>query len=121
MSKQRKSSHPKMGEGPSMHEGTKQHGWSPDVDQTKQQSNESEHRSFHPERYAPERDSSKEGTGREKVPPASEVESDTKRGEQRAADTEEKGMRDKGRTGRSGRPSGTRDAEAHTGVDPQNP
>lgn len=32
-----------------------------------------------------------------------------------------KGMRDMGQKGRSRRPSGGRDAEAHTGVDPQNP
>ncbi|MFE1173259.1 hypothetical protein [Streptomyces sp. NPDC058773] len=64
---------------------------------------------------------SKTGEGQEKVPPASEVKSETKGGEQRAAETKEKGMRGTGTKGRSGRPSGTRDAEAHTGVDPQNP
>ncbi|MFE0190506.1 hypothetical protein [Streptomyces sp. NPDC058989] len=119
MSKERKSSHPKMGEGPSRHKGTEQHGWSPDVDQTEQQRNESAHRSFHPERYAPEADAGKEGKGREKVPPASDVKSDTKSGEQRAAETDEKGMRDLGPKGRSRRPSGTRDDEAQTGVDPK--
>ncbi|MER6840217.1 hypothetical protein [Streptomyces platensis] len=121
MSKDRKSSHPEMGEGPSRHKGTKQHGWSPDVDETRQQENESAQRSFRPERHAPEADRTKEGTGQKKVPPASEVKSETKGGEERAAETKEKGMRDTGTKGRSRRPSGTKDAEAHTGVDPQNP
>ncbi|MFE7543742.1 hypothetical protein [Streptomyces platensis] len=121
MTRHRKSSHPKMGEGHSMHKGTEQHGWSPDVDQTEQQKNESAGRSFRPEEYAPEKDRSKESGGQEKVPPASEVKSETRSGEQRAAETEEKGMRDMGRKGPSRRPSGGRDAEAHTGVDPQEP
>ncbi|MEV5122616.1 hypothetical protein AB0K49_07385 [Streptomyces decoyicus] len=122
MTKDRKSSHPKMGEGPSVHKGTEQHGWSPDVDQTEQQKNESAHKSFHPERYAPEKDTSKESSERqEKVPPASEVKSETRSGEKHAAETDEKGMRDMGPKGPSRRPSGGRDAEAHTGVDPQNP
>ncbi|MGW7486449.1 hypothetical protein [Streptomyces sp. NPDC054786] len=114
-------SHPKMGEGPSTHKGSEQHGWSPDVDQTEQQKNESAHKSFHPERHAPERDSSKETSGKEQVPPASEVKSETRSGEKIAADSDEKGMRDMGSKGPSRRPSGGRDAEAHTGVDPQNP
>ncbi|MEU5213627.1 hypothetical protein [Streptomyces sp. NPDC020742] len=121
MSKDRKSSHPEMGEGPSRHKGSEQHGWSPDVDETRQQENKSAHRSFHPERYAPEADRSKEGTGQEKVPPASEVKSETKGGERRAEESDEKGMRKTGTKGRSRRPTGTKDAEAHTGVDPQNP
>lgn len=36
-------------------------------------------------------------------------------------DADEKGRRDTGRKGRSQRPSGTRDASAETGVDPQDP
>lgn len=79
-----------------MHKGTEQHGWSPDVDQTEQQKNESAGRSFRPEEYAPEKDRSKESGGQEKVPPASEVKSETRSGERRAAETEEKGMRDMG-------------------------
>lgn len=47
MTKQPKPSQPKHGKGPSPHEGTKQHGWSPDVDETRQQENPSAHRSFH--------------------------------------------------------------------------
>jgi len=121
VTRHRKSSHPKMGEGHSMHKGTEQHGWSPDVDQTEQQKNESAERSFRPEEYAPEKDRSKESGGGEKVPPASEVKSETRSGERRAAETEEKGMRDMGRKGPSRRPSGGRDADAHTGVDPQEP
>ncbi|RXS79327.1 MULTISPECIES: hypothetical protein [Streptomyces] len=121
MSDKRKSSHPKMGEGPSAHKGSEQHGWSPDVDQTEQQENPSAHRSFHPERHAPGRDPSKEGSGQEKVPPASEVKGETKGGERRAAKKDEKGMRDLGPKGRSRRPSGGRDTEAQTGVDPQEP
>lgn len=63
MSKDGNSSHPDMGEGPGRHKGSEQHGCSPDVDETRQQENKSAHRSFHPERYAPEADHSKEGTG----------------------------------------------------------
>lgn len=123
VAKHRKSSHPKMGEGHSMHKGTEQHGWSPDIDQSEQHADESAHRSFHPERYAPKRDRSKEtkDTGQEKVPPASEVKSESEPGERRAARTSEKGMHRKERKGPAGRPSGGRDADAHTGVDPQNP
>ncbi|GAA2585962.1 hypothetical protein ACWCO0_04680 [Streptomyces tubercidicus] len=126
MTRHRKSSHPKMGEGQSMHKGTEQHGWSPDVDQTEQQKNESARRSFRPEEYAPEKGRGEKGRGKEsggqeKVPPASEVKSETRSGERRAADTDEKGMRDMGPKGPSRRPSGGRDAEAHTGVDPQDP
>ncbi|GAA2324279.1 hypothetical protein OHT20_35790 [Streptomyces caniferus] len=120
MTKDRKS-HPRMGEGPSRHKETEQHGWSPDVDQTEQQKNESAHKSFHPERHAPEKDTSKETSGREKVPPASEVKSESRSGEKLAAESDEKGMRDMGPKGPSRRPSGGKDAEAHTGVDPQNP
>ncbi|MGW3009196.1 hypothetical protein ACWC9R_10195 [Streptomyces sp. NPDC001219] len=109
-----------MGEGPSRHKGSEQHGASPDVDETRQQENKSAHWSFHPECYAPEADRSKEGAGQEKVPPAREVKSETKGGERRAAQSDEKGMRKVGTRGRSRRPTGTRDAEAHTGVDPQN-
>lgn len=109
-----------------MHKGTEQHGWSPDVDQTEQQKNESARRSFRPEEYAPEKGRGEKGRGKEsggqeKVPPASEVKSETRSGERRAADTDEKGMRDMGPKGPSRRPSGGRDAEAHTGVDPQDP
>lgn len=55
------------------------------------------------------------------MPPASEVKSETKGRERRAAQSDEKGMRKTGTKGPSRRPTGTKDAEAHTGVDPQNP
>ncbi|MFC9635198.1 hypothetical protein ACFTY8_39630 [Streptomyces mirabilis] len=38
---------------PSQHKGTQQHGWSPDVDEARQQDNPSAHRSFHPDQHAP--------------------------------------------------------------------
>lgn len=57
---QSKSSQPSHGEGPGRHKGTKQHGWSPDVDETRQQDNPSAHRSFHPDQHAPAK-----GSGRE--------------------------------------------------------
>ncbi|MFD3875844.1 hypothetical protein [Streptomyces sp. NPDC058623] len=49
MVKQPKPSQPAHSEGPCPHKGTDQHGWSPDVDETKQQDNPSAHRSFHPD------------------------------------------------------------------------
>lgn len=55
MTKQPKPSQPAHGKSPSRHEGTKQHGWSPDVDETRQQDNPSAHRSFHPDEYAPDK------------------------------------------------------------------
>lgn len=41
MSKKPRSSEPPHGKGPSRHEGAGQHGWSPDVDETRQQDNPS--------------------------------------------------------------------------------
>jgi hypothetical protein len=123
MTEQPKSSHPKHGEGPGPHKGTEQHGWSPDVDETRQQDNPSAHRSFHPDQHAPakgsEREVSKEETGN---PHGKPVKSRGRRGEdQSKADSDEKGMHDTGPRGRSQRPSGTKDASAYTGVDPKNP
>ncbi|MEU9031153.1 hypothetical protein AB0D46_27305 [Streptomyces sp. NPDC048383] len=119
MSRTPKPSQPAHGEGPSRHPGTEQHGWSPDVDSTHTQENPSAHRSFHPEKYAPKpgpgRTVSKEetkGTG------AKTGESSGRRGEDLAKKGDD-GMHDLGPKGRSGRPSGTRDASAVTGVDPQ--
>ncbi|QES46947.1 hypothetical protein DEJ50_02855 [Streptomyces venezuelae] len=123
MAKHPKSSQPPHGEGPSRHKGTKQHGWSPDVDETRQQDNPSAHRSFHPDQYAPER-----GPGRKVAkeeagePHGKPVKSTGRRGEdQSKAGGDEQGMHDTGPKGRSRRPSGTRDASASTGVDPQDP
>ncbi|MGW7436934.1 hypothetical protein [Streptomyces sp. NPDC054849] len=122
MTKQPKSSHPKHGEGPSRHEGTEQHGWSPDVDATSQQENPSAHRSFHPDEYAPSkgpgRTVSKEEAG---DPHGKPVKSQSKRGEEQSKGSDEQGMHDLGPQGRSGRPSGSKDASAYTGVDPQDP
>ncbi|MER5807825.1 hypothetical protein ABT143_06465 [Streptomyces sp. NPDC002033] len=121
MSRKPKSSQPPHGEGPSRHPGTEQHGWSPDVDSTRTQDNPSAHRSFHPDEHAPApgpgRTVSKEetkGTG------ARTGESKSRRGEDLAEKGSE-GMHDRGPQGRSQRPSGTRDASAMTGVDPQEP
>ncbi|MEV5975138.1 hypothetical protein [Streptomyces sp. NPDC051921] len=50
--------------------------------------------------------------------PADTVTSDSRRGEEHARSSE-KGRHDTGERGRSGRPSGTKDASAFTGVDPQ--
>ncbi|MCY0946087.1 hypothetical protein [Streptomyces antarcticus] len=122
MSKQPKPSQPTRGEGPSPHKGTNQHGWSPDVDETTQQDNPSAHRSFHPDEYAPAkgpgRKVSKEEAGN---PHGKPVKSHGTRGEDQSKGSEETGMHDTGPRGRSQRPSGTKDASAATGVDPQDP
>ncbi|MFB7311113.1 hypothetical protein [Streptomyces sp. NPDC056192] len=121
MPKHPKPSQPPHGEGPSRHKGTQQHGWASDVDETRQQDNPSAHRSFHPEEHAPG-----PGPGRKVSKEESQdVTGDTakstgRRGEEHAKDSE-KGMHDTGRRGRSQRPSGTKDASATTGVDPQDP
>lgn len=121
MAKKPHASEPPHGQGPSRHEGTQQHGWSPDVDETRQQDNPSAHRSFRTAEHGggkgPGRTKSKEET---KSVPGDTVKSDTARGEE-YADKDEKGRRDTGRRGRSQRPSGTKDASATTGVDPQDP
>ncbi|KIF03902.1 hypothetical protein PL81_21710 [Streptomyces sp. RSD-27] len=115
-------SHPQHGEGPSPHEGTAQHGWSPDVDATHTQDNPSARRSFHPDEHAP-----KKGPGRRPSeeeagnPHGRPVKSASSRGEQQAKDGGDDGMHDTGPQGRSRRPSGTRDASAVTGIDPQEP
>ncbi|MFF3728550.1 hypothetical protein ACFYYM_40085 [Streptomyces erythrochromogenes] len=101
MTKQRKPSQPSQGDGPSRFAGADQHGWSPDVDETKQQDNRSAHRSFHPHG----RPSQSRG----------------KRGEDQKKGSGDEGMHDLGPKGRSRRPSGTKDASATTGVDPQDP
>ncbi|MDX2677816.1 hypothetical protein [Streptomyces soliscabiei] len=120
MSKKPRSSEPPHGKGPGRHQGAGQHGWSPDVDETRQQDNPSAGRSFRAEQ-AGER-----GRGRTKSPqetksvPGDTAKSGAASGE-RYGDADEKGRRDTGRRGRSQRPSGTKDASATTGVDPQDP
>ncbi|GGS03178.1 hypothetical protein GCM10010269_47610 [Streptomyces humidus] len=121
MSKKPRSSEPPHGKGPSRHEGAGQHGWSPDVDETRQQDNPSAERSFRAAEHA-------EGRGRGRTRSAEEtrsvpgdtVRSHGARGEE-YGDADEKGRRDTGRKGRAQRPSGARDASATTGVDPQDP
>src|ERR1700754_2230445 len=118
-------SHPTHGEGPGRHPGREQHGWSPDVDQTHQEENPSAHRSFRPDTYAPKADPSRQPTEKDKEASLKDVpgktgESSGKRGEQQAR-SGEKGRRDEGARGRSQRPSGHKDASAHTGIDPQDP
>ncbi|MGW0841744.1 hypothetical protein ACWD26_16530 [Streptomyces sp. NPDC002787] len=120
MPKKPRSSEPPHGKGPSRHQGTEHHGWAPDVDETRQQDNPSAHRSFHAE-HAGER-----GRGRTKAAeetksvPGETARSQGARGEE-YGHADEKGRRDTGRKGRSQRPSGTKDAAAKTGVDPQDP
>ncbi|MFJ8108951.1 hypothetical protein [Streptomyces sp. NPDC096132] len=121
MAKKSRASEPPHGQGPSRHQGTGQHGWSPDVDETQQQDNPSARRSFHTAEHGggkgAGRTRSKEET---KSVPGDTARSDSARGEEYAGG-DEKGRRDTGRRGRSQRPSGTRDASAMTGVDPQDP
>ncbi|WP_405831195.1 hypothetical protein [Streptomyces sp. NBC_00105] len=122
MTKQPNPSQPRDGEGISRHKEAKQHGWSPDVDETTQQENPSAHRSFHPEKYAPAkgpgRTVSKEEAGN---PHGNPSKSRGARGEEQSKGSGDKGMHDLGPRGRSQRPSGTKDASASTGVDPQEP
>ncbi|MEU9431167.1 hypothetical protein [Streptomyces sp. NPDC048252] len=121
MSKKPRSSEPPHGKGPSRHEGAGQHGWSPDVDETRQQDNPSAHRSFHPDEHADAKGRGRTRSAQEtKSVPGDTVKSHGGRGEE-YADADEKGRRDTGPKGRSQRPSGTRDASATTGVDPQDP
>ncbi|NBM18470.1 hypothetical protein [Streptomyces sp. GC420] len=122
MPKKPKPSEPAHGEGPSRHKGTEQHGWAPDVDATRQQENPSAHRSFHPEEHAPGKGPGRKKSKEEEKPvPGDTVRSESESGEDYAGKSGEEGMRDTGRKGRSQRPSGTRDASAYTGVDPQDP
>ncbi|MFF6904636.1 hypothetical protein ACFY9Q_01675 [Streptomyces sp. NPDC012389] len=110
---------PRHGEGPSRFKGEEQHGWSPDVDGTSQRPNPSAHRSFNPDTYAPESDRPRKKPTEEEKRASLEgttTESATSRGEDRGKDSD---MHSTGRRGRSRRPSGEKDASAHTGVDPE--
>ncbi|MET8028696.1 hypothetical protein [Streptomyces avermitilis] len=121
MPKKSHSSEPSHGEGPSRHRGTEQHGWSPDVDETRQQDNPSAHRSFHPAAHGGERGRGRtKSTEETKSVPGDTAESGSARGEEYANEPEE-GRRDTGRRGRSQRPSGSKDASSFTGVDPKDP
>ncbi|MFF6772226.1 hypothetical protein ACFY8W_01530 [Streptomyces sp. NPDC012637] len=117
MAEKPKSSKPSRGE-PSRDGMAGQHGWSPDVDETRQQENPSASRSFHPEKHAPPRGKGRKISKEEEGDvPGDTVHSDTARGEKRGRSSE-KGMRDTGRRGRTQRPSGTKDDSAFTGVNP---
>lgn len=121
MSKKPRSSEPPHGQGPSRHEGAGQHGWSPDVDETRQQDNPSAQRSFHAAEHAGEKGRGRTRSAEEtKSVPGDTVKSGSARGEDYGK-ADEKGRRDTGPKGRAQRPSGTRDASATTGVDPQDP
>ncbi|MEW1611319.1 MULTISPECIES: hypothetical protein [unclassified Streptomyces] len=109
----------RRGEEPSRFKGEGQHGWAPDVDEKSQQPNPSAHRSFNPDTYAPEPDRPrKKPTDEEKRASleGTPLESSTRRGEDRGGDSD---MHGTGRRGKSRRPSGEKDASAHTGVDAQ--
>lgn len=122
MAKKPESSQPSHGEGPSRHQGKHQHGWAPDVDETRQQDNPSAHRSFHTDEYAPGKGPGRKVSREEKAPvPGDTAKSLSDRGEDHAKAGEEEGMHDRGRKGPSQRPSGSKDASAFTGVDPQDP
>ncbi|AQT70714.1 MULTISPECIES: hypothetical protein [Streptomyces] len=113
----------KSHKGTSQHKASRhggaEHGWSPDIDEERQQDNPSAHRSFHPDRYAPApgagRTVSKEESGN---PHGRPTESSSRGGEEVARKGED-GMRDKGPRGKSQRPSGSKDASAFTGVRPE--
>ncbi|MFD7699340.1 hypothetical protein [Streptomyces caelestis] len=118
MPEDRKSPQPSQGRGASRHQGSEHHGWSPDVDETRQEENPSARRSFHAEEHAPPRGAGRKHVEEERTSvPGDVARSDARRGEEYAG-REEKGRRDTGPRGRSGRPSGTKDESAFTGVDP---
>ncbi|WP_342671254.1 hypothetical protein [Streptomyces lushanensis] len=93
------------------------------MDESSQQDNPSAHRSFHPDRYAPQPDASREPSPEDKKrsTAGTPVESRTRRGEEQAGKSKSEGMHDTGPKGRTRRPSGSKDASAYTGVDPQEP
>ncbi|MFI6146997.1 hypothetical protein [Streptomyces sp. NPDC051109] len=111
-------SHVPHGEGPSRHQGTEQHGWSPDVDATHKQDNPSAKRSFHPDEHAPESKAKTSGSSG-KVDEGVPVKSSSRRGEDQAKGSGQKGHHDMGSRGRSQRPSGGKDASAYTGINPE--
>ncbi|MGR8012057.1 hypothetical protein [Streptomyces hypolithicus] len=120
MAKKPKASQPSHGKASSRHGDTEQHGWSPDVDKTRQQDNPSDHRSFHADEYAPEAGPGRKISREESKPvPGDTAKTSGRRGEDLGKGKSETGTQDEGRRGRSGRPSGSKDASAYTGVDAQ--
>src|SRR3954454_4135922 len=100
MPKKPRSSEPPHGKGPSRHQGAEQHGWSPDVDETRQQDNPSAHRSFRTAEQAGERGRGRKKSAEEtKSVPGDTAESGAARGEE-YGDADEKGRRHTGRKGR---------------------
>ncbi|GAA0635561.1 hypothetical protein GCM10009535_09490 [Streptomyces thermocarboxydovorans] len=115
----RHESRPSDDHGPSRHQGSEHHGWSPDVDEQRQQDNPSARRSFHPEEHAPSRGAGREPSKEERTSvPGDVAKSDTRRGEEYGAEPQQ-GKRDTERRGPSGRPAGSKDASEFTGVDPE--
>ncbi|WP_431676185.1 hypothetical protein [Kitasatospora sp. KL5] len=123
MTERHAKSHPSMEEGEASRMEGAHHGWSGDIDEEHQGSNDSARRSFDPDTYAPGPGPGQEHAEEEDRPvPGDTVESDGRRGEDTAGSpAASKHQHDKGPQGPSGRPSGGRDAGAHTGVDPQEP
>lgn len=108
-----------MDEGQASRFDGEQHGWSGDIDAQEQQGNDSAHRSFHPEKYAPEPGPGREPSKEEDTGvPGQSVESEGPRGEEQGPS---KHRRDHGTKGPSGRPAGSYSQKARTGVDPQEP
>ncbi|MFF2364638.1 hypothetical protein ACFVU0_18355 [Streptomyces sp. NPDC058122] len=109
---------PPQERGPHTSEEERELRWGPSVNEESQQPNPSPHRSFHPDKYAPEPDEPRKApTKKAKEDSATGTPSDslTTRGEDRGPS---KGMHDTGRRGKSRRPSGEKDASAYTGVNP---
>ncbi|MFG3104395.1 hypothetical protein ACGFZL_28310 [Streptomyces sp. NPDC048182] len=99
-------------------QGDAHHGWSPDVDAQHTEDNPSAHRSFHAEEHAPDKGRGRRPSDAERGQvPGDTVESDHRGGEEHARKGDN-GMHGKGGRGRSGRPTGTKDDSAFTGVDP---
>ncbi|MFD8705504.1 hypothetical protein ACFV1W_23310 [Kitasatospora sp. NPDC059648] len=118
MTSRKPTEHKSMNEGGQADRlGDEHHGWSGDIDAEEQQPNDSAHRSFHPEKYAPGpgpgREHSKE---EEQEVPGQTVESEGPRGEEQGPSQH---RRDHGTKGPSGRPAGSYSPDVRTGVDPQ--
>jgi len=104
--------------GPHTSEGERQQRWGPSVNDESQQPNPSPHRSFHPDKYAPEPDEPRKApTKKEKEASGVGTPSDSLTASAEDRGTSE-GMHDTGRRGTSHRPSGKKDASAYTGVNP---
>ncbi|GAA2279652.1 MULTISPECIES: hypothetical protein [Kitasatospora] len=119
MTSKKPATHHSMDEGQASRHQGRHHGWSSDIDAEHQEPNDSAHRSFHPDSYAPE-----PGPGREPAEeehrevPGNTVHSEGTRGEEQGPS---KHRRDYGPQGPSGRPAGGYTQKAHTGVAPKEP